>query len=75
MRSDTPGLTDKLLGVQANLHPVVEESEERGEGEGSYKDGDEAKLENHLQVLLEQALVVHQPVVLLDLSAAFAAQR
>ena len=62
-----PGLTDKLLSIKSDLDPVVEEGKEGGEGEGGDEDGDEPELENHLEVLLEQALVVHQPVVGVDL--------
>ena len=42
----SPCLTHKLLSIQSDLHPVVEESKERSQGEGSYKDGDETKLQN-----------------------------
>ena len=62
-----PGLTDKLLSIKPDLDPVVEESKEGGEGEGGNEDGDEAELENHLEVLLEQALVANEPIVRLDL--------
>ena len=63
----TPRLTDKLLGVKSDLDPVVEEGEEGSEGEGGDEDGDEAELENHLEVLLEQALVVNETIVRVDL--------
>ena len=66
----TPRLADKLLGVKSDLDPVVEEGEEGSEGEGGDEDGDEAELENHLEVLLEEALVVHQAVVQVDLGGA-----
>ena len=62
-----PGVSNKLLCVKSDLDPVVEEGKEGGKGEGGDEDGDEAELENHLEVLLEQALVVHQPVVGVDL--------
>ena len=65
-----PGLTDKLLSIKSDLDPVVEEGKEGGEGEGGNEDGDEPELENHLEVLLEQALVVHQAVVQVDLGGA-----
>ena len=65
-----PGLADKFLSIKSDLDPVVEEGKEWGEGEGGDEDGDEAELENHLEVLLEQALVVHQAVVLVDLRGA-----
>ena len=41
-----PCFTDKLLCVQPDLHPVVEESEERGQGKSGNKDGDEAELKH-----------------------------
>ena len=66
-----PGLADKFLSIKSDLDPVVEEGKEGGEGEGGDEDGDEAELENHLEVLLEQALVVHQPVVGVDLREPF----
>ena len=65
-----PGLTDKLLSIKSDLDPVVEEGKEGGKGEGGDEDGDEAELENHLKVLLEQALVVHQAVVQVDLGGS-----
>ena len=65
-----PGLADKFLSIKSDLDPVVEEGEEGSEGEGGNEDGDEAELENHLEVLLEQALVVHQAVVQIDLRGA-----
>ena len=37
-------LADELLSVQPDLHPVVQEGEEGGEGEGRHEDGDEAEL-------------------------------
>ena len=66
-----PGLADKLLSIKSDLDPVVEEGKEGGEGEGGDEDGDEPELENHLEVLLEQALVVHQAVVQVNLGGAF----
>ena len=66
----SPSFTDKLLSIEPDLNPVVEEGEEGGEREGGHEDRDEPELENHLKVLLEQALVVHQVVVLVDLRAA-----
>ena len=39
------GFANKLLSVETDLNPIVEEGEERGEGEGCYEDGDEAELE------------------------------
>ena len=48
----TPRLTDKLLSIEPDLNPVVEEGEEGGEREGGHEDRDEPKLENHLEVLL-----------------------
>ena len=65
--SNIPGIPNKLLSIKSDLDPVVEEGKEGGEGEGGDEDGDEPELENHLEVLLEQALVVHQPVVGVDL--------
>ena len=69
-----PGVPNKLLSIKSDLDPVVEESKEGSEGEGGDKDGDEAELENHLEVLLEQALVVHQPVVCVDLGQSLPAE-
>ena len=69
-----PGLTDKLLSIKSDLDPVVEEGKEGGKGEGGNEDGDEPELENHLEVLLEQALVVHQPVVGVDLGEPLPAE-
>lgn len=46
LRHDAPRLTDELLRVQSDLHPVVEERKERRQRERSDKDGDEAELEN-----------------------------
>ena len=69
-----PGVPNKLLSIKSDLDPVVEESKEGSEGEGGDKDGDEPELENHLEVLLEQALVVHQPVVGVDLGQSLPAE-
>ena len=41
-----PRLADELLGVQPDLHPVVEEGEQGGQGEGRHEDCDETELEN-----------------------------
>ena len=41
-----------------DLHDVVEEGEERREGEGCGEHGDEAVLDHQLQVLLEQGQLV-----------------
>ena len=41
-----PRLTDELLGVQSDLHPVVEEGEQGSQGEGGHEDGDETELEH-----------------------------
>ena len=71
--SGIPGVSNKLLSIESDLDPVVEESKEGGEGEGGDEDGDEAELENHLEVLLEQALVVHQAVVQVDLGGTLPA--
>ena len=46
LRHGPPGLADELLGVQPDLHPVVEEGEQGGQGEGSHEDCDEAELED-----------------------------
>ena len=89
----SPCLTDKLLGVQPDLHPVVEQRKQRSQREGRHEDGDEAKLEDwgkgkvrlvtrdsglagltHLEILLEESLILHQLVVLLSLAAADTAQ-
>ena len=65
--SGIPGVSNKLLSIESDLNPVVEEGEEGSEGEGGDEDGDEAELENHLEVLLEQALVVNETIVRVDL--------
>lgn len=39
-------LGDELLGIQADLDDVVQQREQRGEGEGCHKQGDEAKLDD-----------------------------
>ena len=46
LRHGPPGLADELLGVQPDLHPVVEEGEQGGQGEGSHEDCNEAELED-----------------------------
>lgn len=38
----------KLLSVQTDLHPIINESEERSEGARRHEDGDEPKL-NHCE--------------------------
>lgn len=40
------GLTNELLGIESDLHPVVEEGEERGKWKGGNEDGDEPKLQD-----------------------------
>lgn len=42
----TAVLAHKLVRVQADFHPVVEEGEERRQGERRHEDGDEAELEH-----------------------------
>ena len=42
----SPCFTDKLLGIQPDLHPVVQQGKQRGQGEGCYEYGDEAKLKD-----------------------------
>ena len=44
-----PGVPNKLLSIKSDLDPVVEEGKEGSEGEGGDEDGDEPKLENHLE--------------------------
>lgn len=39
-------LAHKLVGVQTDFHPVIEERKEGSEGEGCHEDGDETKLEH-----------------------------
>ena len=46
LRHGPPGLADELLGVQPDLHPVVEEGEQGGQGEGRHEDCDEPELED-----------------------------
>lgn len=46
LRHNAPGFTHKLLCVQSDLHPVVEQRKQWSQWEGSHKDGDEAELEN-----------------------------
>ena len=41
-----PRLADKLVCVESDLHPVVEQGEERSERERSHEDRDEAKLQH-----------------------------
>jgi hypothetical protein len=40
------GVTHKLLCIQPNLDPVVEQCKQWSQWEGSYKNGYKAKLEN-----------------------------
>lgn len=42
----SPPLSDKLVGVKANLNDVVKQSQERRQRERRDKDGGEAELEN-----------------------------
>ena len=46
LRHRPPGITDELLGVQSDLHPVVDQGEQGGQGEGRHEDCYEAKLQN-----------------------------
>ena len=46
LRHGPPSLADELLGVQPDLHPVVEEGEQGGQGEGRHEDCDETELED-----------------------------
>ena len=46
-----------LLGVQSELENVVTQSKERSQWEGADEDGDEAVLDDHLEVLVEESLV------------------
>ena len=39
-------MEEQLLGVDPELEDVVEEREERGQGEGAHEDGDEAVLDH-----------------------------
>lgn len=41
-----PVVTDELVGIQADLHPVVEQGKEGCQGTGRHKDGDEAALQD-----------------------------
>lgn len=45
-RHGSPPLSDKLVGIKANLNDVVKQSQEGSQRESCYKDGGEAKLEN-----------------------------
>ena len=55
--SDWPAVElQDLLCVKSELEDVVQKGEEGGEGEGADEDGDEPKLDHHLEVLLEQTL-------------------
>ena len=65
-----PVVEVNFLGIKPQLKDVVAQGKERSEGEGADKDGDEAKLDNHLQVLGKQervrgggqGVVLHAPV-------------
>lgn len=46
LRDRPPQLTDKFLGIQSDLKPVVEDGKDGGKRKGSHKDGDEAKLDD-----------------------------
>ena len=46
LRHRPPRLAYKLLCVQPDLNPVVEQGEQRGEGEGGHEDGNEPELEH-----------------------------
>ena len=46
LRHRPPRLADKLLAVQPDLHPVVDEGKEGSQGEGGHENGDEAELQN-----------------------------
>ena len=41
-----PGFADELLRVQSNLHPVVQQREERGKRKGGNENCDEPELQN-----------------------------
>ena len=53
-----PRLADELLGVQPDLHPVVEEGEQGGQGEGRHEDCDETELE-HWNTKMVLRIVTH----------------
>ena len=61
----SPSLTDKLLSIEPDLNPVVEEGEEGGEREGGHEDRDEPELENHLEVLLHYVVSTAGALVLI----------
>ena len=46
-----PRLADELLSVQPDLHPVVEEGEQGGQGEGRHEYGNKTKLENWSEIV------------------------
>ena len=46
LRHRSPRLADELLGVEADLHPVVEQREEGRQGEGRHEDRQETELQN-----------------------------
>lgn len=45
-RHGSPPLSDELVGVEANLDDVVEQSQQGSQRERRYEDGGEAKLED-----------------------------
>ena len=53
-----PRLADELLSVQSDLHPVVEEGEQGGQGEGRHEDCDETELE-HWNTEMVLRIVTH----------------
>ena len=53
-----PRLADELLSVQPDLHPVVEEGEQGGQGEGRHEDCDETELE-HWNTEMVLRIVTH----------------
>ena len=61
----------QLLSVEADLDPVVDEREEWRDREGNHENGDEAELEHHLEVLVEESLVRDHPVVVQPARHAF----
>lgn len=59
-RHGSPPLSDKLVGVKTNLNDVVEQSQKGSQRECRYKDGGEAKLQNHFEVFVHQPVSVHR---------------
>ena len=53
-RQRPPQLRERFEGVDADLEEVVEEGEEGAERERHHKQRDEAELDHHLQVLVEE---------------------